>query len=128
MPLSRLALLLLSTPLLAISLAAGEESPSAATAQMTDNPLLTESTLDFHYPPFDKIKDEHFTPAYEEGMAQQLKETQAIASNTEPPTFENTIVEMEKTGELLDRVDHIFSNLYSANTNPALQQLDTAME
>ena len=65
MPLSRLALLLLSIPLLAISLPAAEESPSPAAAPMTDNPLLKESSLDFHYPPFDKIKNEHFSPAYE---------------------------------------------------------------
>jgi len=94
---------------------------------MTDNPLLKESSLDFHYPPFDKIKNEHFAPAYEQGMAQHLKEIQAIASNPEPPTFENTIVAMEKTGELLDRVDHIFSNLSSANTNPAIQKIETEM-
>jgi len=127
MPLSRLALLVLSTPLLAISLPAAEESPSPAAAPMTDNPLLKESSLDFHYPPFDKIKNEHFAPAYEQGMAQHLKEIQAIASNPEPPTFENTIVAMEKTGELLDRVDHIFSNLSSANTNPAIQKIETEM-
>jgi peptidyl-dipeptidase Dcp len=60
-------------------------------------------------------------------MAQHLKEIQAIASNPEPPTFENTIVAMEKTGELLDRVDHIFSNLSSANTNPAIQKIETEM-
>ena len=127
MPLSRLALLVLSTPLLAISLPAAEESPSPAAAPMTDNPLLKESSLDFHYPPFDKIKNEHFAPAYEQGMAQHLTEIQAIASNPEPPTFENTIVAMEKTGELLDRVDHIFSNLSSANTNPAIQKIETEM-
>ena len=127
MPLSRLALLVLSTPLLAISLPAAEESPSPAAAPMTDNPLLREGSLDFHYPPFDKIKNEHFAPAYEQGMAQHLKEIQAIASNPEPPTFENTIVAMEKTGELLDRVDHIFSNLSSANTNPAIQKIETEM-
>ena len=127
MPLSRLALLVLSTPLLAISLPAAEESPSPAAAPMTDNPLLKESSLDFHYPPFDKIKNEHFAPAYEQGMAQHLKEIQAIGSNPEPPTFENTIVAMEKTGELLDRVDHIFSNLSSANTNPAIQKIETEM-
>ena len=94
---------------------------------MTENPLLKESTLDFHYPPFDKIRDEHFAPAFEQGMAEQLKEIEPIASNPEPPTFENTIVALEKTGDLLERVDRIFSNLASANTNPQLQKIESEM-
>ena len=94
---------------------------------MTENPLLKESTLDFHYPPFDKIRDEHFTPAFEQGMAEQLKEIEPIASNPQPPTFENTIVALEKTGDLLERVDRIFSNLASANTNPQLQKIESEM-
>lgn len=94
---------------------------------MTENPLLKESSLDLQYPPFDKIKDSDFAPAYEQGMADQMKEMEAIASNSEPPTFENTIVELEKTGDLLGRVDRIFSNLSAANTNPALQKIETEM-
>ncbi|MDQ3199055.1 MAG: M3 family metallopeptidase [Verrucomicrobiota bacterium] len=94
---------------------------------MTENPLLKESTLDFHYPPFDKIKNEHFAAAYEQGMAEQMKEIGPIASNPEAPTFENTIVAMEKSGDLLGRVDRIFSNLSSANTNDALQKIETEM-
>ena len=94
---------------------------------MTENPLLKESSLDFHYPPFDQIKDAHFAPAYEKGMAEQLKEIEPIAANPAPPTFENTIVALEKTGELLGRVDRIFSNLSSANTNPTLQKIETDM-
>jgi len=94
---------------------------------MTENPLLQESALDFHYPPFDKIKDEHYAPAYEEGMAQQLKEIEPISSNPEAPTFENTIVALEKTGDLLGRVDRIFSNLAGANTNPTLQKIESDM-
>ena len=54
---------------------------------MTENPLLKESSLDFHYPPFDKIRDEHFAPAYEQGMAEQLREIAPIAANAEAPTF-----------------------------------------
>ncbi len=117
--------------LFAVSVSAADPSPSpfvspTATA-MTENPLLKESTLDFHYPPFDKIKDEHFAPAYEQGMAEQLKEIEPIASNPAPPSFENTIVALEKTGELLERVDHIFSNLAAANTNPKLQKIESDM-
>src|SRR5690242_9491787 len=84
-------------------LAGPSPSPSPSSAPMTDNPLLKESSLDFRYPPFDKLRDEHFAPAYEQGMAEQLKEIAPIASNPEPPTFENTIVALEKSGELLGR-------------------------
>jgi peptidyl-dipeptidase Dcp len=120
------ALLLL---LLVSSGQAAEESPSSSpgAAPMTENPLLKESSLAFHYPPFDKIRDEHFAPAYEQGMAEQLREIAPIAASAEPPTFENTIVALEKTGELLDRVDRIFSNISSANTNPQLQKIETEM-
>jgi peptidyl-dipeptidase Dcp len=124
-------LIILTLTLLTLSVSAAEESASpsatASTTTMTENPLLKESSLDFHYPPFDKIRDEDFAPAYEEGMAEQLKEIEPIASNTEPPTFENTIVALEKTGDLLGRVDRIFSNLSSANTNPQLQKIESEM-
>jgi len=122
-----LPLLVFLTPLLVFSAQAADESPSPTAAAMTDNPLLQESSLDFHYPPFDKIKDEHFAPAYEKGMADQLKEIAPIAVSTEKPTLENTIVALEKTGDLLGRVDRIFSNLAAANTNPALQKIETEM-
>src|SRR6266513_2181260 len=95
-------------PLIVLSANAAEESPSTSPAPMTENPLLKESSLDFHYPPFDQIKDAHFAPAYEKGMAEQLKEIGPIAANPEAPTFENTIVALEKTGELFGRVDRIF--------------------
>ena len=62
------------------------------------NPILTESTLPYKFPPFDKIKNEHFLPAFEQGMAEQLKEVEAIADNTAEPTFENTIVALERSG------------------------------
>jgi peptidyl-dipeptidase Dcp len=94
---------------------------------MTENPLLKESSLDLHYPPFDKIKDEHFAPAYKQGMAEQMKEIAPIASNPESPTFDNTIVALEKSGDLLGRVDRIFSNLAACNTNPTLQKIESDM-
>ncbi|MBA3543372.1 MAG: M3 family metallopeptidase [Chthoniobacterales bacterium] len=102
-------------------------SPSSTATPMTENPLLKESTLDLHYPPFDKIKDEHFAPAYEAGMAEHLKEIAPIAGSPDAPTFENTIVALEKSADLLGRVDRIFSNLSSANTNPNLQKIETEM-
>jgi peptidyl-dipeptidase Dcp len=108
-------------------LCAADASPSASVSSMIDNPLLSESSLPYHSPPFDKIKDEHYPPAFEKGMADQLKEVEAIATNKEQPTFENTIVALERSGELLGRVDRIFSNLAGANTNPALQKTEKEM-
>src|SRR5262249_17528293 len=90
------------------------ESSSAASGNktsMNDNSVLTESGLPFHLPPFDKIRNDHFRSAYEKGMADELKEVDAIAHNPEKPTFENTIVALEKSGQLLGRVDRVFSNL-----------------
>ncbi|HXY04584.1 MAG TPA: dipeptidyl carboxypeptidase II, partial [Terriglobales bacterium] len=87
------------------------------------NPFYAPSTLPFQAPPLDKIKDEDFQPAIEAGIAQQETEVESIADNPEPPTFENTIIAMEKSGELLDRVMAVFGAITSANTNPTLQDL-----
>ena len=92
---------------------------------MADNPLLTESSLPYHIPPFDKIKDEHFEPAIEAGMREELKEVESVANNSEKPTLDNTIVALERTGRLLDRVERTFSNLNACNTNPTLQKIET---
>jgi len=89
----------------------------------TANPLLVPSKLPFQAPPFDKIKDNHFQPAMEEGMKEQLAEIQKIADNPDTPTFENTLVAMEKSGQLLTRVYQVFNVLAGANTNPALQRI-----
>jgi peptidyl-dipeptidase Dcp len=99
----------------------------AAPAALAGNPLATASTLPFHYPQFDKIKDEHFIPAFNEGMRQQLKEVDAIANNKAAPSFDNTIVAMEKSGALLTRVQTIFGNLQGANTNDKLDAIDSEM-
>ena len=87
------------------------------------NPLLTPSPLPFGAPPFDRIQDADFKPAFEAGMKQQLDEVAAIAGSAEPPTFDNTLVALERSGQLLTRVSLIFNGLSSANTNPALQAL-----
>jgi len=92
-----------------------------------NNPLLTESSLPYHVPPFDRIKDEHFAPAMEAGMREQLKEVEVVANNSEKPTFENTIVALERTGRLLDRAERTFENLNACNTNPTLQKIETEM-
>jgi peptidyl-dipeptidase Dcp len=103
------------------------DAPTAATTGPAGNPLLTESTLPFHYPRFDLIKDEHFASAFAQGMAEELKEVDAIAHNPEPPTFENTVVALECSGRLLNRVNTIFSNLNGCNTNDALQKIESDM-
>jgi peptidyl-dipeptidase Dcp len=96
-------------------------------ADSNDNPLMIESALPYHYPQFDKLKDDHFVPAIEAGMREQLKEIEPIANNAEPPTFDNTIVALERTGRLLDRADRTFDNLNACNTNPTLQKIDKEM-
>ena len=89
------------------------------------NPFFAPSTLPFHAPPFDKIRNEDFQPAIEAGIAQQEGEIQRIAENPDAPTFENTMVAMEKSGQLLDRVMAVFSGITGANTNDTLQKVRT---
>jgi peptidyl-dipeptidase Dcp len=89
-----------------------------------ENPFYSPSTLPFHAPLFDRIKDSDYQPAIEAGMAAQLREIEAIANNPEPATFENTLVAMEKSGELFRRVMAVFSGVTGANTNPTLQEIE----
>ncbi|WDS34778.1 peptidyl-dipeptidase Dcp [Pseudoxanthomonas sp.] len=98
-------------------------APAAAAAPQRDNPLLTASTLPFQAPPFDKIQDADYLPAFEQGMAQHLEEINKIADSSEAPTFENTIEAMEKTGETLNRVSRIFFGIVQADTNDARQKI-----
>ena len=91
------------------------------------NPLFLKSNLPFEAPEFDKIENKHYVPAFEEGMKRELQEIEAIATNHEPPTFENTIVAMEKTGRLLNRAQSVFYNLTSAHTNSEIQDIQTKM-
>jgi peptidyl-dipeptidase Dcp len=100
---------------------------AAAAPAMSDNPLLTESTLPYHLPPFEQIKDEHFAPAFEQGMTEDLKENEAIANNPAKPAFENTIVAMERAGRLLDRTNNAFGILNASLTNPTLQKLEAEL-
>jgi len=90
------------------------------------NPFYASSTLPFHAPPFDKIKDEDYQPAIEAGMAEELTEIQAISDNPAAPTFENTLVPMEKSGQLLRRAMATFEGVSGANTDPALDAVRTA--
>ncbi len=106
--------------------AANSPTPRQET-KPADNPLLSESTLPYQMPPFDKIKSEHFSPAYGVALAEHLKEVEAIAESKEEPTFENTILALEKSGVTLTRVGNIFSNLAGAHTNPVLQKTESEM-
>ena len=101
--------------------------PTAKLSPMVENPFFTASPLPFLMPPFDRITDESFAPAYAKGMVDQIKEVEAIANNQAPVSFDNTIVALERSGLLLTRVDRTFSNLAGANTNPAIQQLETVI-
>ncbi|MFO0974991.1 MAG: M3 family metallopeptidase [Planctomycetaceae bacterium] len=92
-----------------------------------DNPFAAPSTLMYHAPAFDRIKDEHYQPALVEGMRLQLEEMNAIASQSEAPTFENTIVRMEESGALLTRARNVFSNLTSSHKSPAMQKVETEL-
>jgi peptidyl-dipeptidase Dcp len=111
----------------AIPAAAAPAAASAPAALDASNPFAKVSTLPFHYPAFDKIKDEHFKPAFEAGMREHLREVAAIANNKAGPTFENTIVAMERSGQLLARVSTTFSNLQGANTDDQLDAIDREM-
>ncbi len=95
----------------------------AAGSDITANPFYKASTLPFEAPDFSKIRNGDFQPAIEEGMKQQLAEIEKIADNPDAPTFDNTIVAMEKSGRMLDRVMAVFGLLTGADTNPALQMV-----
>ena len=94
------------------------------TSSTKENPLLTESTLDYQAPDFSKIRPEHFVPAIEEGIRIQLAEIDSITSNTAAPTFENTVLAYEKSGRVLARATSILSGLVGADGTEELQKID----
>lgn len=91
------------------------------------NPFYAVSTLPFHVPAFDKIKNSDFKPAMEEGIRQQMAEIRKITDNPAPATFENTLVAMERSGRLLNRVGAVLNVLTGAYTNPELQKVEQEM-
>ncbi len=95
----------------------------ACNGKTDNNPFFQVYENEYQAPPFDKIKNAHFIPAFEEGMKQQEAEIEAIANNTEEATFENTIEAMEYSGELLTKVSNVFSNLLSANTDDEMNKI-----
>ena len=108
-----------------IGLTSGKNKPEAA--QDSANPFFAKYSTPFEVPPFDKIKNEHYIPAFERGMAEQKKEVEAIVSNRSKPTFENTIRALDESGALLSRVSLVFGGLGSANTNPGLEKIQLEM-
>jgi len=118
---NRINLMLAAAGIVAVANVAAAEPASLLPAS---NPFAKASTLPFNYPPFDQIKNEDYKPAFEEGMRQQMVEIEAIANNPKPATFDNTIIAMEKSGQLLNRVSSIFGNLSGANTNDTFEALD----
>lgn len=118
---------LAAIPLMTALAAAADTKDAGKTTMAADNPFAHPSPLPFEFPQFDRIRDSDYLPAYEAGMRAQLKEVEAIAHNAEPATFENTIVALERSGRLLDRVDTVFSNLSSCNTDDEMQKIDTEM-
>ena len=125
---SKTTLLFLNTVIFAVATAICSISPALAAAAGdfdASNPFFAASTLPFRAPPFDKIKNEDFQPAIEAGIAQQQTEVKVIADNPDQPTFDNTIVAMEKSGQLLDRVTAVFNGVTGANTNDTLQKVKT---
>ncbi|KAG1390689.1 hypothetical protein G6F58_012920 [Rhizopus delemar] len=90
---------------------AGAATPAASTNALEAYPCFADSPLPLHFPQFDRIKDSDFAPAFDAGMAQQLKEVEAIANNKAKPTFDNTIIALEKSGDILDRATTVFFSL-----------------
>lgn len=117
---------------LALATASGAVTDTAAAADATQaskamNPFFHTSPLPYQFPQFDKITNADYVPAFEEGMKQGAAEIEKIANNREKPTFENTIVAMEKSGEILDRVSTVFYSLVGTNTNDEMQAIQAQM-
>ncbi|WP_285773968.1 M3 family metallopeptidase [Microtetraspora sp. NBRC 13810] len=90
---------------------------------MPENPFFTASTLPYSLPPFAEIRAEHYLPAFERGMAEQLAEVAAIAGDPEPPTFANTIGALERSGAVLGRVSAVFFNQASSDSTPEVREI-----
>ena len=113
--------------LAAITVILPMSSQTIASPQLSaDNPFAKQSTLPYHFPPFDRVKDADFRPAFEAGMVEQKKEIEAI-DRAGAATFENTIVALEKSGQLLDRVSDVFFNLNASHTNPEILKIASEM-
>ena len=127
---------LLSSTALLSSCSESEETPPvlveesqndpfmANAGEITINPFFKESPLYLNYPPFDRIENSHYLPAFERGMAEQLAELEEIANQADAPTFENTIIPLELSGRLLSRVATVFFSMSGAHTNEDIRELE----
>ncbi|MCD7098749.1 M3 family metallopeptidase [Stenotrophomonas sp. MMGLT7] len=120
---TRLAVALAATLGLAMPAYSIAAPAAAGQAAVQANPFFAESPLPLHYPQFDKIKDSDFAPAFDAGMAEQLKEVEAIANNPAAPTFDNTLIALENSGQVLDRATTVFFNLVGTDTNDTRKKL-----
>ncbi len=98
-------------------------STACTTKKTEQNPFLADYNTPYNVPPFDRIKPNHFTPAFEEGMNRHNAEVEAIVNNTESPTFQNTILALELSGKLLGEVSMVFFNTNSGNTSDTIQAI-----
>lgn len=105
---------------------AGDNSSMTALAQESNmsNPFFEESALYLNYPPFDRIENAHYLPAFERGMAEQRAEVDVIATQVAQPSFENTVLALELSGQLLQRVANVFFSLAGAHTNDDIRALE----
>ena len=108
---------------LVITLNACQSSGEKVAQSGGDNPFLSEYTTPFGVPPFDKIRITDYKPAFLQGMEEEQKEIEAICNNPEAPTFENTIVAMDRAGGLLRKVSSVFYGQNSANTSDEMQAM-----
>jgi peptidyl-dipeptidase Dcp len=97
------------------------------TSPADNNPFFAESPLYMHYPQFDQIENDDYVPAFEQGMQEQLSEIEAIVNQAEAPSFDNTLVPYERSGQTLNRVNRVFSAMTSANTNDELESIRSEM-
>jgi peptidyl-dipeptidase Dcp len=104
----------------------GEAMPESSSSVPIDvaNPFFTESPLELGYPPFDAIAFEHYAPAFARGMAEETAEVDAIATQSAPPSFANTIAALEVSGQLLNRVSRVFYSMTSVKSDPAVRALE----
>ena len=91
---------------------------------MPENPFFAPSSLPYQLPPFEEIREEHYLPAFERGMAEGLAEVEAIADSSEPPTFDNTIAALERSGRILERVSTAFFSIVSSNSTEGVLELE----
>ena len=103
---------------------AAAQGADAMTAEVADNPFYAPSSLYLLYPPFDAIRNEHYLPAFERGMREHLAEIREITAQEAPATFDNTVVPLERAGQLLNRVRTAFSSLNFAHTNEGMREIE----